>query len=90
MENRNLKKTSRKLPEKIFSSNMCLVIFRALSVVKIPARLDLPSSISKKVQKEGGVPLKQSDTYFTALQTWMMSQRHDPLISAYNFVIDGV
>jgi hypothetical protein len=47
-----------KIIEKIFSSNTCLVIFRALSVVKISARSDLPLSISRKVQKDGGgVPL---------------------------------
>ncbi len=61
MENRNLKKNSKNFLKNFFSSNTCLIILGALSVVKISARLDLPSSISRKVQKEGGGTLKNKD-----------------------------
>ena len=57
-------KTCRKskLPKTIFSSNSCLVILDALSVVKISAQSALPSSSSRNCQKrEERVPLRMFD-----------------------------
>jgi hypothetical protein len=44
-----------------FSSNTCLIILGALSVIKISTLSDLPSLSSEIVKKEGGVPLNYND-----------------------------
>ncbi len=53
MGNQNFKKNF-KIFEKFFFLEHVSGYFRALSVVKVSARSDLPLSISGKVQKEGG------------------------------------
>ena len=58
MRNVFAKKKGVKGSEKKNRSNMCGLIFRALSMVKFSAQSGLPFSSSGKVKKEGGGTLK--------------------------------
>ena len=89
------KKKSKKFSKKIFSSNTCLVILEALSVVKISARSAEPSSRSRNGQKRGGgVPLRVIIVYvlseFVDFEPYPRRSNHPAKIWEYQITSEYV